>query len=95
MNNLDLDTFIKTGSGFISLNISGLNQTLNSSATVTLEGVSCGGYVLYYSAGHFTSLAELLESGSKQVVATAGASTCTDTSICDTVSCSGSTLTFR
>jgi hypothetical protein len=85
---------IKMSGGFVSVDSSAASG-LNSSANVSFSGVDCGDFDLYYSPVFASSKSEVLSSGS--VVATQAnvGGDCVDSSVCQNVQCSGSTLTFE
>jgi len=61
----DFDEHITFGSGFVSINSSGLDSSINSSANVTLIGECsrCNSNDIIYSAGVFTTLAGIRANG--------------------------------
>jgi len=79
--NDDYDTHVSMGSGFVSINTSSLDSSINASANVTLVSIECSlcnGNGIVYSVGSFGTLSSL------QVGATSCglAGTCSDFSSC-------------
>lgn len=81
----DYDTHIEIGDGFISVNTPELDSTFNSSATLTLNNITCPA-IVYFAPGNFTSKEKIIEQGK----------VCTDETdpSCTNISCVDKTLTF-
>ena len=90
----DYDSHVNIGSLFVSINASALHSSVNSSANVTLSGVNCDNFNLYYAPGFYSSASDVIAAGTLVATQANKGSDCTDTSICTNVQCSGSTLTF-
>jgi len=80
----DYDTNIIIEDEFISVNTAALDESFNSSATITLEGVSCPVETITYQEGTFTSKDDIISGGSN----------CELDGVCSNIQCSDSTLTF-
>jgi len=80
----DYDTNIVIEDEFISVNTAALDSTFNTSATITLEGVTCPVATITYQEGTFTSKDDII----------AGGSNCELDGVCSNIQCSNSTLTF-
>lgn len=81
----DYDTNIEIGGGFISVDTPELDNTFNSSATLTLNNVTCPATV-YFAPGIFSSKEEIIEGGE----------VCTNETdpACTNINCVNETLTF-
>jgi len=82
--NENYDTNIIIEDEFISVNTAALDSTFNSSATITLEGVSCPVATITYQEGTFTSKDDII----------AGGNNCELDGVCSNIQCIGTTLTF-
>jgi len=80
----DYDTNIIIEDEFISVNTAALDESFNSSATITLEGVTCPVETITYQEGIFTSKDDII----------AGGKNCELDGVCSNIQCSDSTLTF-
>jgi len=80
----DYDTNIIIEDEFISVNTAALDESFNSSATITLEGVTCPVATITYQEGTFTSKDDII----------AGGNNCELDGVCSNIQCSDSTLTF-
>jgi len=80
---------------FVSLKIENLNENLNSSANVTLVGIDCNNFSLYYAKGYYTTAAEIMADGIKVADQNNLYSDCIDSSICKNLACSNGKLTFE
>jgi len=82
---------------FVSVNSGVLDPSVDSSAEVWIGIANCSNFTLLYDTTFHTTLSGLLSSGTSQVVATQSnvGGDCTDTGICQTVTCSGGLLTFE
>ena len=69
---------------FISVNTAALDSTFNSSATITLEGVTCPVATITYKEGTFTSKEDII----------AGGTNCELDGVCSNIQCSAGVLTF-
>jgi len=79
--------YIEFGEGFISVNSSALDTSINTSANITINNVTCALFDnIYYSSGFYTNFSDVIGNGA---VCNSG----TDPS-CTNVDCTGSTLTF-
>ncbi|MFC1775075.1 LamG domain-containing protein, partial [Nanoarchaeota archaeon] len=58
----DYDSSVVIGDGFVSINVSALDSSINSSANVTLFNSSCGDDIILLS-GHATSKSEIINGG--------------------------------
>ncbi len=92
--NANLGTNLLLGPGFISLNNDVLGG-LNKKANVTITGVACDNFKLWYSSSFYSSLADIIANGA--IVATNANinGDCTDTLICKHVQCLANTLKFE
>jgi surface protein len=92
---LDFDSNVKMGDHFVSLNVPSLHASLDAPANVTITGILCDGFTLYYAAGFYADRGSLIANGS--VVATRAnlGGNCTDASICKSLSCSDNVLRFE
>ena len=90
----DFDNQLKLGSQFISQNISSLGTQFNTSANVSISGVNCQVFSLYYAPSFHQSLASLVAAGA--VVATQAnlGGDCTDPAICTNLRCANGVLNF-
>ena len=61
--NQDFDENVYFGSGIISINASGLDESINTSALVTIEDVDCNDFDLYYSNNFGFSRFGLMKKG--------------------------------
>jgi len=82
--NQDYDTNIVIEDEFISVNTAALDESFNSSATITLEGVTCPVETITYQEGTFTSKDDII----------AGGNNCELEGVCSNIQCTGTTLTF-
>jgi len=80
----DYDTNIIIEDGFISVNTAALDESFNTSATITLEGVTCPVDTITYQEGTFTSKDDII----------AGGSNCELDGVCSNIQCIGTNLTF-
>jgi len=80
----DYDTNIVIEDEFISVNTAALDESFNSSATITLEGITCPVETITYQEGTFTSKQDIISGGSN----------CELDGVCSNIQCSDSTLTF-
>jgi len=80
----DYDTNIVIEDEFISVNTAALDETFNSSATITLEGVTCPVETITYQEGTFTSKDDII----------AGGNNCELDGVCSNIQCIGTNLTF-
>jgi len=80
----DYDTNIIIEDEFISVNTAALDESFNSSATITLEGVTCPVETITYQEGTFTSKDDII----------AGGKNCELDGVCSNIQCTGTTLTF-
>jgi hypothetical protein len=79
----DFDNNIIFGDGFVSLNISALNQNINSSANITINNVICPA-IIYYGTGVYSSASGILNERT----------ICTDCSIISCIGGNNGNLTF-
>lgn len=85
----DYDSYVTIGDGFVSMNVSALSETINTSAHVCIRDISaCEVYTVYYAEGHHSSLAALKGNGS---VCNAGTTPACANIVCDAAA---STLCF-
>jgi len=77
----DFDTNVNIGQGFVSINSTGLNETFNASASITLYNVNCPVTTIYEAGGHYALAQDIIDSGT----------VCTD---CIIVDCTNGTLVF-
>ena len=82
--NQDFDSNIVIDDEFISVNTAALDSSFNSSATISIEGVTCPVDVITYKEGSFAAKDDIL----------AGGSNCILDGVCSNVVCSAGTLTF-
>ncbi len=82
--NEDYDTNIVIEDEFISVNTAALDESFNTSATITLEGVTCPVETITYQEGTFTTKDDII----------AGGSNCELEGVCSNIQCTGTTLTF-
>ncbi len=80
----DYDMHIKIEDEFISVDTAALDESFNTSATLTLEGVTCPVATITYQEGTFTSKDDII----------AGGSNCELDGVCSNIQCTGTTLTF-
>ncbi len=80
----DYDTNIVIEDEFISVNTAALDESFNTSATITLEGVTCPVETITYQEGTFTSKDDIISGGKN----------CELEGVCSNIQCSGTTLTF-
>lgn len=59
----DYDTNIKMDSNFISINVSSLSQTINSSANISFQISGCNVYTIYHASGFHDNFDELKGNG--------------------------------
>ncbi len=90
----DYDSNIKMGSKFVSINVSALDQTINSSAVVNMSGINCASFNLYYATGFYSDAASLIAGGTKVADQSNVGGNCADATKCTALSCSGGVLTF-
>ena len=83
-NGADFNSNVLLGSGFVIVNSSALNPTINSSANVTIKGVSCPVSVIVLAEGDFDNAEEIRQNGRDCEVA----------GVCTNKVCSGGTLSF-
>ena len=88
----DFDNNILIGFGFVSVNTSALDSSINASANVSVLVRSCNSWVIYHATEPVTSLSELKSIG--RVVGTGSGATGSCTTYCSNPRCSGNTLTF-
>ena len=82
--NQDFDSNIVIDDEFISVNTAALDSSFNSSATISIEGVTCPVDVITYKEGTYSSQEEII----------AGGRNCILDGVCSNVVCSSGTLTF-
>ncbi len=82
--NQDYDTHVKIEDEFISVNTAALDESFNTSATITLEGVTCPVETITYQEGTFTSKDDII----------AGGKNCELDGVCSNIQCTRTTLTF-
>ena len=80
----DYDTNIVIEDEFISVNTAVLDSTFNSSATLTLEGVTCPVQTISYKEGAFISKEDII----------AGGRNCELDEVCSNIQCNAGVLTF-
>ena len=80
----DYDSNVIIDNGFVSVNTAALDSSFNSSATISIEGVSCPVDVITYKEGTYSSQEEII----------AGGRNCILDGVCSNVACSAGTLTF-
>ncbi len=80
----DYDTNIVIEDEFISVNTAALDESFNTSATISLEGVTCPVETITYQEGTFTTKDDII----------AGGKNCELDGVCSNILCSDSTLTF-
>ena len=80
----DYDSNVIIDTGFVSVNTAALDPSFNSSATISIEGVSCPVDVITYKEGTYSSQEEII----------AGGRNCILDGVCSNVACSAGTLTF-
>ncbi len=80
----DYDTNIIIEDEFISVNTAALDESFNTSATITLEGVTCPVATITYQEGTFTSKDDIITGGKN----------CELEGVCSNIQCIGTTLTF-
>jgi len=85
----DYDQYVTVGQGFVSVNASALDVSINSSAVVTVSVDSCDSWQIYYAAQPVSSLAEL-----KSVGSVVGTSITGCTSYCSNPTCSNNVLSY-
>jgi len=90
----DFDNQLKLGSMFISLNISSLGQEYNKSANVSLDGVDCASFRLYYASGFHTSLSSLVAGGTLVATEANLNGDCADATKCTNLKCANNKLNF-
>jgi len=88
------DNHVRIGDKFISVNVSGLHASHNSSAEIRFLNVDCNNFNVYYQNGYFSTAAGVRSGGS--VVATQNEvnGNCLDASVCTYVYCDDSILSF-
>ena len=80
------DANINMGTDFVSLNVENLDNTIDTSATVTLSGVDCTNLVLYHANGFYTNLNDIKTNG--------GVCNTGTTPACNLLSCNGGVASF-
>jgi hypothetical protein len=86
----DSDTYIKIGTGFVSVDAANLAPSLNGSGTVKLNVDGCTTWKVYYADHPVTSLNDLKTENRVIADQTTG---CTE--ICTSATCSGNVLTIQ
>ena len=89
-----LDDAISVSGSHASIDADALDASLDSEANVTLEGVDCADFNLYYAADFYTDVQSIIDNGALVATQNNIGSNCTNSSICTDVACSGSTLIF-
>jgi len=90
--NEDYDTNINMGAGFVSVNASALDSSINTSAEVSVNVASCDSWTIYYASQPVSSLAELISVGEEVGSGTGESGSCS--SPCSNPSCVGNVLTY-
>lgn len=89
----DYDTYIEMGTGYVSVDVSNLDASLDATATVSVDVTSCGTWTIYHATQTVTSLANLKAVGS--IVGTGnnlgGTSSGSCTSWCSNPTCDAAT----
>jgi len=88
----DIDKSVKIGDGFVSINVSALHNTFNTSAKVNISVLSCDEWTIYYSNQTVNSLTELKISG--QQVGNGSGATGSCTSQCSNPTCLNNIISF-
>lgn len=57
------DSNVNLGNGFVSLNAQNLDSTIDSSANVTITGINCANYVIYYSGDFYDTNNDIVSNG--------------------------------
>lgn len=86
----DYDSYLRIGSGYVSMNVTELDSSINSSATVTLNADCSRSQTLYYAEGFYDDAAD--------IVAENNVCNETTTPACSAIVCTGGasgTLTFN
>jgi len=78
----NFDDNVEIGDRFVFVNSSGLGESYNTTATVTIEDVTCSDYTIYYSDAADTYNSIISEARVCPV------------DVCTNIDCTGSTLTF-
>jgi len=82
----DFDTNIKMGSGFISMNVSALDSSLNASANVSIEVNGCYFPKIYHSSTFYTTFNDIKSNGQECNPST--------TPACTNIVCANNRLNF-
>lgn len=88
-NGADFDSNVAIGNGFVSINSSKFDSTINSSANVSVQVSGCDDWTIYYANHPVSSLSQLIAEGSVVGTKFTGC-----TSYCSNPVCAGSTLTY-
>ena len=95
IDSADLDTNIKMGIKFTSVNSAALNASLNTTANITIYDIDCDNFDLYHASGFYDSFSAIKTNGNKVADQSNKNGDCDDDTICKDVQCSGTTLTFE
>jgi len=98
-NGEDYDSYVKIGSGFVSMDVSNVDDTLSNdsdtvsgfSATVSIQVAGCTSFSIYHADGFHSSLSSIKGDASVETCNTDTTSTCAYVSNID---CTGTTLSF-
>ena len=90
--NEDYDTNINMGAGFVSVNASALDSSINTSAEVSVNVASCDSWTIYYASQPVSSLAELISVGEEVGSGSGESGSCS--SYCSNPSCVGNVLAY-
>jgi len=97
VSGLDFDDNVVIGQAIASLNLSALNEGLNSTADVSMNlsaGTSCSGFTLYYADEFYNTSSEIVDNGVLIATSKNIGGDCIDSSICSNVTCSNGVLNF-
>lgn len=84
-SNADYDTNVIIDTGFVSVNTAALDSSFNSTATITIEGVTCPVDVITYKEGTYNTRDDII---------LFGGSNCEIDGVCTNKQCTAGTLTF-
>jgi hypothetical protein len=90
----NFDSNVKLGSNFVSMNVSALDPSLNSSADISFTGMDCYHFTLYYATGFFSTMESLINAGRQVATQVNVGHDCDDPSICTNVKCANGVLNF-
>ena len=82
----DLDSNIKVGTGYVSINKASLDSSLDAPAHLSFSVTTCSSYKAYYASGYRSSLAEIKSAGQE--------CNATTTPACANMTCENNTLSF-